>query len=402
MNIQNGMEVPFRSHVPFLLCLMGMHLLNVLSRIVFAPLMPTIEGDLGIGHGNAGSFFLFISLGYSTGLFGSGFIASHLTHRRTIILSSLAAGGSLIAVSLSHNLWEMRCGLMGLGLSTGFYFPSGVAALTAMVSARDWGKAFGIHQLAPNLGFVATPLLVEGLMTWFSWRGVIAIIGVIAIAVGVAFARFGKGGNFSGVPPTLQALRLLIRLPSLWVLISFFSIGLGAYLGIYNMLPLYLVAYQGMERGWANTLIALSWIAGLGIVFPAGWATDLLGPRRALGVILLTTGIATLLLGLVKGGWIIPVLFLQPMLATCFPAAGLTALSRIGPHRIRNVAVSFTIQVAFLLGAGVLPAGIGILGEAGFFSLGIILVGLMLMGSTILLRYLEFQEDKDRGSGLAI
>jgi hypothetical protein len=38
---------------------MGMHFLNVPSRIVFAPLMPTIEGDLGIGIlGKMGSYSL--------------------------------------------------------------------------------------------------------------------------------------------------------------------------------------------------------------------------------------------------------------------------------------------------------------------------------------------------------
>jgi len=398
MNDQNGALVPFRSHIPFLLCLVGMHFLNVLSRIVLAPLMPTIEGDIGIGHGSAGSLFLLISLGYSIGLFGSGFISSRLTHGRTIVFSSIAIGGSLIAVSLSHSLWEIQCGLIGLGLSAGLYFPSGIAILTAKVSVRDWGKGLGIHQLAPNLGFVAAPLLAEGLMRWFCWRGVIAFIGVVAIAAGVAFIRFGRKGDLPGTPPTLQALRLLIRLPSFWIMMSFFSIGLGAYMGIYNMLPLYLVAQQGMERGWANTLIALSRIAGLGIVFPAGWATDLLGPRRALGGVLLSTGIATVFLGVVHEGWVIPFLFLQPALAACFLPAALTALSSIGPHRSRNLAVSFTIQVAYILGVGVLPAGIGILGEAGSFSLGIVLVGVLLLGSIILLRFLTFHEDAIHGT----
>jgi NNP family nitrate/nitrite transporter-like MFS transporter len=180
-------------------------------------------------------------------------------------------------------------------------------------------------------------------------------------------------------------------------MVTFFSIGLGAYLGVYTMLPLYLVAEQGLERDWANTLVALSRIAGLGAVFLAGWATDQLGQRRALGAGFLATGMATVLLGMVHGGWIIPVLFLQPMLATCFLPAGLTALSGIGPPQVRNVAVSLTITIAFLLGAGAIPAGIGVMGEEGFFSLGIVLVGVLLLGSIILLRYLTFHEDAIKG-----
>ncbi len=141
--------VPFRFHVPSLLYLSAIHFLNVLSRIVLAPLMPAIEGDLNIGHGEAGSLFLFISLGYSAGLLGSGFLSSRFTHRRTITFSSITVGGSLLAVSLSDTLWGIQSGLILLGLSAGLYFPSGIATLTAMVSSKDWGKALGVHQVAP-------------------------------------------------------------------------------------------------------------------------------------------------------------------------------------------------------------------------------------------------------------
>ena len=105
MNDQNGAVVPFGSHIPFLLFLVGMHFLNVVSRIILAPLMPTVEIDLHIGHGEAGSVFLSIALGFSAGLLGSGFLSSRFTHRRTIILSSLTVGGSLLAISLSDTLW---------------------------------------------------------------------------------------------------------------------------------------------------------------------------------------------------------------------------------------------------------------------------------------------------------
>lgn len=389
--------VPFRSHVPSLLYLAAIHFLNVLSRIVLAPLMPTIERELNIGHGEAGSLFLFIALGYSAGLLGSGFLSSRFTHRRTITFSSITVGGSLLAVSLSDTLWGIQSGLILLGLSAGLYFPSGIATLTAMVRSKDWGKALGIHQVAPNLAFVAAPLLAEGLMLWFSWRGVTAFLGGTAIIAGMAFTRFGGGGAFSGDAPNTKTFRILITQRSFWIMIAFFSVGLGAYLGVYNMLSLYLVAEHGLERGWANTLLALSRIAGLGAVFLAGWATDHLGQRRALGAGFLATGMATVLLGMVHGGWIIPVVFLQPVLATCFLPAGLTALSKIGPPQVRTAAVSFTMPLGFFLGAGALPAGIGILGEAGFFSLGIVLVGVLLIGSIILLRYLTFHEDAIQG-----
>jgi NNP family nitrate/nitrite transporter-like MFS transporter len=113
-------EVSFRAYVPFLLYLTAIFYLNFLARIVLSPLMPTIESDLNIGHGEAGSLFFCISMGFFPGLLCSGFVSSRLPHRWTIVLSSVAVGGTLLAVSLSHTLWLIRSGMVLIGLSSGF------------------------------------------------------------------------------------------------------------------------------------------------------------------------------------------------------------------------------------------------------------------------------------------
>jgi len=384
--------VSFRSYIPSLLFLAGIFFINFLARIVLAPLLPAVEGDLHIGHGEAGALFLLISLGYFVGLLGSGFVSSRFTHRKTIIISSLAVGGFFLAVSLSPTLWMIRIGLLLLGVAAGLYLPSGIAALTSLVSSRDWGKAVAIHELAPNLGFIAAPLVAEVLMLWFPWRSVIVLIGAVAVLVGVVFMRFGEGGRFRGEAPSPKTLRVLFSVPAFWVMMALLSLAIGASFGIYTMLPLYLVAEQGFERSWANQLVAFSRIAGPASAFVAGWASDKVGPKRALGGVLLATGMATVLLGMARGGWIVPLLFLQPTLAVCFFPAGFSALSLVGPPSARNVAVSLAVPVAFLIGGGVVPAGLGMMGEQGFFALGIMLYGVLLLGGVVLLRYLRFYE----------
>jgi NNP family nitrate/nitrite transporter-like MFS transporter len=385
--------VPFRSYIPPLLFMAGIFFINFLSRIILAPLLPAIETDLHIGHGEAGALFLLISLGYFGGLLGSGFVSSRFTHRSTIIISSVAIGGALLAISLSQTLWGIRGGLILLGLAAGLYLPSGIATVTSMVSSRDWGKAIAIHELAPNLSFIAAPLVAEGLLLWCSWRESIALIGVVAILAGVAFLLFGKGGKFPGEAPSPKTLRILFVRPGFWIMMALFSLVIGASLGVYTMLPLYLVAEQGFERSWANKLVAFSRIAGPIVAFMAGWASDKLGPKRALVGVFLAIGIATILLGIARGGWIFPLLFLQPTLAICFFPAGFAALARIGPPSVRNVAVSIASPVAFLIGGGAVPAALGLMGEHGSFALGIMLYGVLLLGGIVLLRYLKFYDD---------
>jgi NNP family nitrate/nitrite transporter-like MFS transporter len=386
--------VTFRSHIPSLLFLAGIFFLNFLARIILAPLLPTIEGDLHIGHGGAGALFLFISLGYCAGLLGSGYVSYCLTHRRTIIISSMAIGLALLAISLCHTIAGIRWGLILMGFAAGLYLPSGIATVTSIVvSSRDWGKAIAIHELAPNLCVISAPLVAEGLLLWFPWRGVIALVGVAAMLAGAAFIRLGKGGRFSGEAPSPQTLRILFAQPSFWIMMVLFSLAIGASLGVYTMLPLYLVAEQGFGRSSANELVAFSRIAGPVVVFAAGWTADNVGPKRALGGILLATGMATALLGMVRGPWIVPVLFLQPMLALCFFPAGFAALARISHPQVRNVVVSLNIAIAFLIGGGAIPAVIGLMGQEGSFALGFVLVGVLLVGGVIILRYLRFHEE---------
>src|SRR5512139_2107067 len=101
MNASNHSS--FRSQMGPLLFLVGIFLLNFLARVIFSPLMPTIEKDLKIGHDEAGSLFLLMYFGYCGGLMASGFVSSRLSHRRTIFLSSIAVGFGLMIVSITHN-----------------------------------------------------------------------------------------------------------------------------------------------------------------------------------------------------------------------------------------------------------------------------------------------------------
>jgi NNP family nitrate/nitrite transporter-like MFS transporter len=375
-----------------LLFLVGIFFMNFLSRIVLSPLMPMVEKDLKVGHGEAGSLFFMISLGYCIGLLLSGFISSRLTHRKTILLSSMAVGGAVIFVSVSHHLWMIDIGLIFVGMAAGFYLPSGIATLTELVRPEHWGKALAIHELAPNLGFFTAPLLAEALLGVFSWRGVLMLSGVASAASGVVFILFGKGGDSRGEALKVSTLQIIVKEPSFWILMALFGLGIGASFAVYTMMPLYLVAEKGIDRTWANTFLAFSRVLTLGSSIVAGWITDRIGPQKTLIGVFMTAGIITMLLGLVPRLWIIPTVFLQSMLATSFFPAGFAALALIGSGKMKNVAVSLTVPVGFLLGGGVIAAGIGIMGQMGSFSLGFILLGGILLSGVFLARSLRFEK----------
>ena len=387
----DGTPTSFRSQVESLIFLVVIFFLNFLSRIVLAPLMPTIEGDLKIGHEEAGSLFFFISLGFCLMLLGSGFVSSRLNHRRVIIVSSIAVGGALLIIGFTHHLWGVRFGLIILGMAAGLYLPSAILTIIELVKPKDLGKAMAVHELAPGLGFVVAPLLAEALLGWFSWRGILMLVGIASMLGGGVFAFWGKGGGFYGEAPNFRMMRSVLVEPSVWILIVLYALALGMSPGVYSMMPLYLVSERGMQRTFANTLLGLSRISTLGIVLFSGWMTDRLGVKKTLKAVFLTTALMTCVLGIVPGSWIILIVFIQAMVAACFFPVGFAALSRVGSPGIKNVTISLILPVATLLG-GAIPAGLGFIGEVGSFSLGFIILGGLVFIGLVLIRYLKLTD----------
>jgi NNP family nitrate/nitrite transporter-like MFS transporter len=389
--IGSGNSDSFSSQLKPLLVLTSIFGVNFAARIIYAPLMPEIEKDLNISHGEAGSLFLLISVGYFISLTGSGWFAARLTHRKTITLSSLVLGLAMIGAAFSHNLWSIRLSLLILGLAAGLYLPSGIATLMEFISARHWGKAIAVHELAPNLAFVASPLLSEMVLLKFSWQTVVVLFGIAAFIMGVVFARIGSGGDFPGVAPSFISFKPFFRETAFWLMLFLFGLGISSTLGLYTMLPLYLVNDHGIERNFANSLVAFSRISGLGMAFVGGWLTDRIGAKTTLTYVFLLSGITTILMGMTSVPWVMVVVFVQAMLVVCFFPAGFAALSRIGPSNARNVAVSLTIPFAFLFGGGAVPTGIGFMGDVASFSLGIILVGVLILSGALLSLFLKFR-----------
>jgi NNP family nitrate/nitrite transporter-like MFS transporter len=96
------------------------------------------------------------------------------------------------------------------------------------------------------------------------------------------------------------------------------------------------------------------------------------------------TGIATLLVGLVSNSWISIVVLLQPLLAVWFFPAAFAALAATTPAGARNLAVAFTIPCGYLIGGGIVPAFIGVMGDSGSFARGFMATGILILLGGIL------------------
>lgn len=286
----------------------------------------------------------------------------------------------------------MRLGLFTLGMAAGLYLPSGIATVMSIIPFRHWGKALAIHEMAPNLGFVSAPLICEAVLLWFSWRTVFLLLGFAALIMSPVFVRYGRGGEFKGEAPNIASFRQLYGNVSFWVMVLLFSLGVIATLGIYTMLPLYLVTDHAIDRNQANTLIALSRIASVIMAFVGGWASDRIGPRQTIRIVLFVTGLMTLILGIASRSIILYIVFLQPLVAVCFFPAGFAAMSLIVSAKLRSIAISLIVPLAFVIGAGLVPVFIGWIGDMGNFATAITICGGLITAGSIFTGLLKFYD----------
>ena len=383
----------FRSKLGAILFLTLIFYINFTARVVLAPLLPKIVRDLGLGAAEAGSLFFMISIGYCVSLAGSGFLSAKISHRKTVVVSGLIGGIGLLMAGTTDGMTGLRVALFVVGLGGGLYLPSAIAVITGLVKPANWGKAIAIHEVAPNLSLLTAPLLAELFLSVASWRAILLVGGICSIGIGLAYTVWGRGGDERGQAPRPEVIRTLAANPSFWIMAVLFALGVAGEMGVYAMLPLYLVNEGGLERTFANSLIAVSRVTGLIMAFTSGWITDRFGERRALAWIFAVMGVVTISLGLLQGTGLMIMVFLQAALPACFFPPGFAALARIVPPEDRNVAVALAVPLAILGGSGGVPVAIGYFGETWSLSAGFISVGVIILAGTFLVRLIRYQGD---------
>jgi predicted MFS family arabinose efflux permease len=291
----------FAPSVPWILFLMGIVFFIMIPRLLLAPLLLRISADLGISYSQASYFFLTSSAGFIAGLFSSGYVAQRLGHKWTIVSSLAAAGLFLVLLSRVRDIGFFHLFLFLDGWAIGLYPGSGITAVSAMAPTIHRGKALAIHECGPNLAFILAPVSAAALAPSIGWRGVMLTFGLCGMALSGLFALYGRAGSGRGQPPNFRNIAELARNRSFWVIAALFSMATIGAMGVYGVLPTYLIAVQRFPERYVNNLIGLSRITAFIAILTAGSLTDRYGFRPVVTVILVTTGLATLILGLAHG-----------------------------------------------------------------------------------------------------
>ncbi len=360
----------FGKALPWILFITLMFLSNQVSRMILSPMLVPLEHDFAFSHATAGSLLLLTSTGNATSLLLSGFLSGRLQHRRIIPLSVGCYGLSLITLSHAATLTDLRIGFALCGLSGGLYFPSGMAAIGSIVHRRHWGKTIAVHELGPNLAFILAPLLAEVALQYTDWRHALQYMGGSALCCAALFLVAGRGGSFCGEPPGRHTISPLLRRSDTWMFLLLMIVAVAIEWAPYSIMSLYLVTEHHMPRAEANTLIGLSRMTTPLLVLVGGWLTDRMQEEPIILWTFVGSVVCIAALGIAEGPLLTVFLFAQPML----PPLMFPAIFKIFAHAFvpqeRSLVLSLTMPPVIMLGAGAIPAMIGLCGDLGSFGTG--------------------------------
>ncbi len=357
------------------------------ARAIFSPVLPLVEDEFLVSHAKAASIFTVTGFGYAVSVFFSGTFARLFGPRKSILLATIVNGLLLLLIPLVKQFELFYVLGFVLGVSLGAYIPAAIPLITAYYEEGLWGKAIAAHGTAPSISVFLTPFIALAALSFFaSWRAVFVLPGLSFLASAVIFffitgdAPLEKGKEF------FLADLLKNRIVLIMGTISLFSA--GANIGLYYIVPLFLVKELHLSVDYANSIFGISRLGGAVVTIVAGFLVDRFSLKRTCFLLVSATGILTILLTLCGPRWIALFLFLQASISPAFFPVGYVVVAKMFDQERRGQAMGFVITIS-MIGTGLVPYFLGLSGDLASFRIGILMLGVLTALSSGLLYFLK-------------
>ena len=334
-------------------------------------LTPAIAVGMDLAPAEVGLLITLMGVGAGLAYLPAGLAADYTRSRGLLLLMTFwwVAIGFFIA-SLAPGYWWLVILLAIAVMGDAAWHPVATGVLTQKMPDRR-ARALGIHAMGGTIGAEAVaPLAVGFLLLWFDWRTVLQISVLPALVMGVLFIpmvrRIEPSPDYRFDPRAFMALLRRWRSPIGFGLVGFAVIYSMAAFAASAMTPLYLYTVLGLSTVETGAAFAVMVVGGSVLQPFVGHASDRMGRKLLLVVVLGIAGVSGVLASVLDQLWpfLLSLTITVALLTAIRPVVLAAAVDVSGERESTTLGMAFT----FLDGVGALGAVIA--GIAGSRDLG--------------------------------
>ena len=366
----------------------GLWYLAFSTRTFLSPFLPIIEAEFAVNHATAGGLLFFVAGGSTLALSSAGYLALRIGYKRLIAVSFLIMAAALVGLCYAHSYSSFSFFLFFFGIGGGFYLPCAVPILTDVFDREHWGKAISVHETAASFNILSVPFAVALALGVMPWRPIFLVLAALIVMLMLVFWWTTP----DPVPQRKSGARIsaLLARRDLWVVfVLWIASGIGV-MGVYNIVPLFLVDEKEMSVEMANRFLSVSRLGGLAGQISLGFFLDRVKTKTIMAVLMIASALSAVGLAAAQPLWLlITMLLLQGTFCVAFFPAGIVAISKLTTREERGLYTGATMAVSMMAGIGIAPALFGAIADAWSFQTGIYLLGFGTLAVCPLLAFLR-------------
>jgi len=337
-------------HLPTLIACFLYFDLSFMVWVLLGPMAVLIAHDLNLTPGQKGLMVAVPVLAGAILRIVNGVLVGQFHPRLTGLIMQLIViaglvGAWLIGVHTFHQILMLGVVLGVAGASFAIALPM----VSYWYPPEHQGMALGLAG-AGNSGTVLASLFVPGLAVALGWQNVLGLAALPLMAVFLLFYLTAK--NSPQCPPrkSLEDYRRILKSQDAWLLMFFYAISFGGFVGLSSFLPIYFHDQFGLTPIKAGYFTAACVFAG-SFARPFGGAlADRVGGTRSLSFVYLI--VAGILFTVARGALPAATTLLLFILAMSALGMGNGAVFQLVPQRFRQDVGLMTGLVGMTGGVG--------------------------------------------------
>src|SRR5216684_1790800 len=146
------------------------HMVSHFLQLTLPPLFPLLKSEFDVS---------WVALGLVSSVFYcasgvmqtvSGFFVDRLGARRVLLTGMTLFAGAIAAAGLAPSYWMLLPAAAAAGAGNSVFHPADYSMLNATVSPRRIARAYSVHGISGNIGWVLAPALVMPVTYLAGWR----------------------------------------------------------------------------------------------------------------------------------------------------------------------------------------------------------------------------------------